>query len=72
MFSVVLSFGSVIPETVGYVRIGLSGWLATATGNISVRAGTSGHVMVRFRLDILGFASDWVDPSLVFKASGVF
>jgi hypothetical protein len=41
MLSVVLSFGSVIPEAVGYVRIGLSGWLATATGSSSVRAGTS-------------------------------
>ena len=72
MLSVALNFGSVNPETVGYERIGLSGWLATATGNSSVRAGMSGQVMVRFRLDNLGFATEWVDPSLVFNASGVF
>lgn len=54
------------------VRIGLVGWLATATGNSSVRVGMSGQVMVLFRLDNLGFATEWVDPSLVFNASGVF
>ena len=54
------------------MRIGLNGWLATATGNSRVRAGMSGQVMVRFRLDNLGFATEWVDPALVFNASGVF
>lgn len=54
------------------MTIGLSGWLATATGNSSVRAGMSGQVMVQFRLDLLGFVTEWVEPFLVFNASGVF
>lgn len=66
---VVNAGGLVNPETVGYVRIGLSGWLATEKGNSSVRAGMSGQVMVRFRLDLLGFVTEWVEPFLVFNAS---
>ena len=32
----------------------------------------SGQVMVQFRLDLLGFVTEWVEPFLVFNASGVF